>query len=314
MAHVRTKRRLIRRTVGPIGVGACVWVVWPAQSLGRALVRFIQADPGAGEVTVEVGQGAATQRLAAVAFAQVSDWRGLRSGRFRWSLVSGDKLFAHGTATVGGGAYDVVLLTAQPLRVSIGVYRARGGRPGGSLIRVIHAAPELGAPRLRLGSALLAPELAYAHATGYVQAAPGTHALLALEAGSRAPLVPGDEIRLTGDRAYTAILVGSRGRRLRWVTVTDRGAPLTRAARRARGPAAHGPAGPGPAASGTLTVHPGDSLWTIAAQRLGPQASQQQIWAEVVAIWRLNAHRLGTGDPNLIFPGQRVELPAPVDG
>jgi nucleoid-associated protein YgaU len=59
-----------------------------------------------------------------------------------------------------------------------------------------------------------------------------------------------------------------------------------------------------------VTVHPGDSLWTIAANRLGPGASQQQIWSEVVAIWRLNAARLGTGDPNLIFPGQRVELPA----
>jgi len=313
------KRLAARRTIGSVGLAMCVWLVWPAQSLGRALIRFIQALPGVGNVTVEVGSGAKPARLGSIGFAQVTGWHGLRAGRFRWSLVSGDKVFAHGTATVGDGAYDVVLLAAQPLQVALGVYRAQAGRPGASLIRVIHAAPELGSPELRLGSQLLDPSLRYAAATRYFAEAPGAHALLALDAGEAgaAPLVPGGRLRLTGDRAYSAILVGSRGERLRWVTVTDRGAPLTRAHRHEH-PAGrqgsghgsgHGSGGHGSAAGGSVVVRPGDSLWTIAADHLGARASGDQVWAEVVAIWRLNAARIGTGDPNLIFPGQRLTLP-----
>jgi hypothetical protein len=30
---------------------------------------------------------------------------------------------------------------------------------------------------------------------------------------------------------------------------------------------------------------------------------------KLVAIWNMNAGRIGTGDPNLIFPGTRLRLP-----
>ncbi|MBM7515866.1 LysM peptidoglycan-binding domain-containing protein [Nocardioides nitrophenolicus] len=57
-----------------------------------------------------------------------------------------------------------------------------------------------------------------------------------------------------------------------------------------------------------VTVRPGDSLWTIAARRLGPDASR----AEVTSYWQrvraLNADALGP-DPDLIRPGQTVRLP-----
>ena len=63
-------------------------------------------------------------------------------------------------------------------------------------------------------------------------------------------------------------------------------------------------------ASRWVTVRPGDSLWKIARERLGGNASNAAVWNEVVAIWNANASRSGTGDPNLIFPGQRLRLPA----
>ena len=57
-------------------------------------------------------------------------------------------------------------------------------------------------------------------------------------------------------------------------------------------------------------VRPGESLWSIAAARLGPGASNAEIARELARIWSLNAAAIGTGDPDLILPGQTLRLPA----
>jgi len=56
-------------------------------------------------------------------------------------------------------------------------------------------------------------------------------------------------------------------------------------------------------------VRPNDSLWTIAQLMLGERASDAQVARLVDRIWRLNAKRIGTGDPSLIMSGQRLLLP-----
>jgi hypothetical protein len=56
-------------------------------------------------------------------------------------------------------------------------------------------------------------------------------------------------------------------------------------------------------------VRPGDSLWSIARSLVGPSASNTEVETKLVKVWDMNAHRIGTGDPNLIFPGQRLLLP-----
>lgn len=58
-----------------------------------------------------------------------------------------------------------------------------------------------------------------------------------------------------------------------------------------------------------VVVRPGDSLWSIAADLLGPGADD----AEVTAAWhRLHAaNRARVGDPDLIRPGQRLLVPEP---
>ncbi len=59
-----------------------------------------------------------------------------------------------------------------------------------------------------------------------------------------------------------------------------------------------------------VVVHRGDSLWSIAARHLGPDASA----AEVDRSWRewfsLNRDRIGA-DPHLILPGQVLRAPGP---
>jgi nucleoid-associated protein YgaU len=62
--------------------------------------------------------------------------------------------------------------------------------------------------------------------------------------------------------------------------------------------------------SDPVRVRPGDSLWLLAAQRLGPHASDAQIAAEWPRWYAANRVVVGP-DPDLIVPGQVLHVPAP---
>jgi hypothetical protein len=62
----------------------------------------------------------------------------------------------------------------------------------------------------------------------------------------------------------------------------------------------------------SAVVRPGDSLWSISSERLGPNATPRQIANTVERIYALNRDRIGA-DPDLIFAGQSLLLP-PVAG
>lgn len=106
---------------------------------------------------------------------------------------------------------------------------------------------------------------------------------------------------LTGD-AYSAFVLGTRGEMIKVVTLMDRGAPLVR--RVSDRVAQSG------VPAGRVVVERGDSLWTIARRVLGRDASDEAVWQEVVSIWDRNESRIGTGDPNLIFAGTVLDVPA----
>jgi nucleoid-associated protein YgaU len=60
----------------------------------------------------------------------------------------------------------------------------------------------------------------------------------------------------------------------------------------------------------SVIVRRGDHLWKISARRLGPDADDDHIapyWRQVIDV---NTPRLRSGDPDLIYPGEVVELPA----
>ncbi|MFC7493834.1 MULTISPECIES: LysM peptidoglycan-binding domain-containing protein [unclassified Nocardioides] len=66
-----------------------------------------------------------------------------------------------------------------------------------------------------------------------------------------------------------------------------------------------GAAKPSPA---VVTVGAGDSLWAIAAERLGPGASGAEVDAEWRRVYALNRTEVGP-DPDLIHPAQRLRMP-----
>jgi len=58
----------------------------------------------------------------------------------------------------------------------------------------------------------------------------------------------------------------------------------------------------------TYTVRSGDSLWRIADRHLEPHATAAATAREVSRLWQINHQRIRTGDPDLIFPGQRLRM------
>jgi hypothetical protein len=293
-----------KRSLAPFLLTVCVWLVWPAQSFAKAVVRFVHGVPGVGQATVNVNDGTGGQDVGTIGFAQSTAWHGIRSGRFRWTLKGGGKQLASGSATVGNGAYDIVILERQ-MKVWLGIYKASGGKPGTSLVRVIHGAPELGSPELTVDGKEAVKSLAYLQATPYVSLPAGTHTLGAMRPGDSTPVVGGVHMSVAAGKAYSAIVLGTRGERVRVVSLTDRGAPLTRKGTPKATPVStHATGSPG-----TVVIRAGDSLWAIAQRIVGPSASNAAVEKELVSIWNLNAGRIGTGDPNLIFPGTHLRLP-----
>jgi hypothetical protein len=74
---------------------------------------------------------------------------------------------------------------------------------------------------------------------------------------------------------------------------------------------------PAPAAGATHTVTGGEHLWSIAAARVAGATGKPPVDlspADIAPYWlrvvELNRHRLRSGNPNLVFPGEVVELPS----
>jgi hypothetical protein len=68
---------------------------------------------------------------------------------------------------------------------------------------------------------------------------------------------------------------------------------------------------PAPSTTRLLVVEPGNSLWSISEEHIGPGATPEQISYEVERTFELNRERIGE-DPNLIFPGQELVLVPPM--
>ena len=90
-------------------------------------------------------------------------------------------------------------------------------------------------------------------------------------------------------------------------------APPTAAAARAARPEPPAPAPaeatlPATSADSTVVVQRGDSLWSLAEDRLGPQATDAQVAQAWPAWWQANRELIGD-DPDLLLPGTPLTPP-----
>ncbi|WP_380170592.1 LysM peptidoglycan-binding domain-containing protein [Kineococcus sp. DHX-1] len=60
--------------------------------------------------------------------------------------------------------------------------------------------------------------------------------------------------------------------------------------------------------AGEVVVLRGDSLWSLAERRLGPDATRGQVLAEQERLYAANAYVIGD-DPDRLLPGQVLRLP-----
>jgi hypothetical protein len=290
------RSKVMRRGIAPVVVGLSVGLVMPAQGFAKAVVRFVHGVPGVGKATVKVDQDGKSTTIGSIGFGQATRWRSIRSGGFHWSLSGGGKTLASGSATVSNAAYDIVVLE-QKSKVKLGIYKASGGKAGTSRVRVIHGAPEFGAPELTVDGKEAVKRLAYTQATPYLSLPAGPHTFAAVKPGTKDALISAKATMQAG-KSYSAIVLGTRGERVRVLMLVDRGVSLD-----------HGSAvaGGGPSRS-AFVVAPGDSLWSIARQLVGSRASDTAVENKLVEIWDANRKAIGTGDPNLIFPGTQLHV------
>jgi nucleoid-associated protein YgaU len=65
----------------------------------------------------------------------------------------------------------------------------------------------------------------------------------------------------------------------------------------------------------SVIVQPGDHLWGLSEKSLfarwGRQPSEFEVWPYWRTVISTNRDHLRSGDPDLIFPGEEVLLPAP---
>jgi LysM repeat protein len=67
-----------------------------------------------------------------------------------------------------------------------------------------------------------------------------------------------------------------------------------------------------PAATHIYVVQPGDTLWDLAARYLGNPLRYQELFAMNRGLSQADGHTLV--DPNLIYPGMKLQFPADATG
>jgi hypothetical protein len=217
-----------------------------ASALATAKVRLVNARPGGHAVSLKIIEGTAVPpTFGDAAYGQVTPYVRIPPGRAQIG-ISGLRSSAEGGAEAqtsqlleDGRSYTAVALALGPKKFQIKVYRDGHASGGKARLRVIHAAPELGSPNVRLGQRTIAEKLAFKEATPYLAISPGAYALSVVRPGSSSAIFT-KQVALSAGVATTAIVTGSGGAPAQVITATDdtktpTGAPETGLGGLARG-------------------------------------------------------------------------------
>ena len=217
-AHIRNKL-----SIGLL-LASLMLVTGPAaQALASAQVRLINArggSPVALQVTVK---GSKTSAGSALGYAQVGALANVPAGNAQFSV--GGKSVTKRLAD--GKSYTVVALPKN----SIEVLRNGSGAAGQARVRVVHAAPELGMPDVKLGQKTVAQAVKFRSATAYLTVDPGAYPLAVTKPNGGATLFR-TQLSLAAGTATTVVVAGGGGNPERLVvtndaTMTPNGAPHT---------------------------------------------------------------------------------------
>jgi hypothetical protein len=215
------------RFVIGLSLAIVMLVIGPAASaLATAKVRLVNARPGSDAVSLKVVQGsAAPPTFGDAAYGQVTPYVKVPAGSAQIT-ISGLSSSTGGPEAQtteqleDGKSYTAVALALGSKAFQIEVYRDGHARGGKARLRVIHAAPELGSPNVRLGERTIAEKLSFKDATPYISVAPGSYALSVVRPGSTSAVFT-KQVSVSAGAATTAILAGSGGAPAMVITATD---------------------------------------------------------------------------------------------
>ena len=271
----------------------------PASAHADAQVRFLNACPGDGAGSLDIIRGARTVETKDAAFGRLTGYVSAPAGRarLRHGEQGGNALRLN--AVFEDGRSYTVAAVGDPGREVLRVFGERPGRGEDALVRVVHLSPELGAPDLQVDGTTVRKAFPYLDQTSYTPLQPGKHTLSAMNPRQHSTLLSAD-VKLQRGTSSTAYVLGGSGEATRALLTRDASASSSAHGSRSttrprRGSAVH-------------VVRSGENLWSIAQRSLGSQASETQVWDEVQHLWRLNADRIPSGDPDLILPGLRLRV------
>jgi hypothetical protein len=207
-------------------------LVGPAASaFGDAEVRFVQTVPAPGTLELHATTGGISERIGhPLTFGQVGSYEDVPAGNVTFELLEpqGKPITEAREELRNRGHYTVVALQNKQLIV-LQDGRAEGGT---SRMRVVNAAPELGAVDVKLGDQTIANGLDYGDVSDYKGTGPGAFALSVMNPEDGSMLATRGAVTLTAGTSSTAFVVGTAGEPIDLVVAGDRaaaprGAPQT---------------------------------------------------------------------------------------
>src|SRR3954447_5858870 len=216
-----------RRHIGPqVTIGLCLALLMlvggpAASAFGFAKVRLVNARPGSQSVGLKVVvSGAAPPQVGPATYGQVTPYVKVSPGSAQIALTGGGSANQLSQTLTDGGNYTAVALAKGSKHYILKLYRDGHARKGTARLRVIHAAPELGSPDVKLGQRTVAEKLPYADPTPYIAEPPGTYDLAVVKPGGSMPIFH-SQVSLSAGVATTTILAGSGGAPEKVITATD---------------------------------------------------------------------------------------------
>jgi hypothetical protein len=231
--------RQTRLFLGVTLVATILMAVPAASALGSTQIRLIDARGGSDPVRLSVSVGV-EQSSAEATFAKAADFILVPAGDAELAVTSGSAKPARLRKTLADGAsYTVVAIPQGSGGLTAKLVRNGSGAAGQAKLRIVHAAPELGSPDVRLGKRTIAQSVKFGAATGYLTVDPGSFAL-AIAKPDAGAVIEKKPISLSAGTATTVVVAGSGGFPTRLVeandsTVTPLGAPHTGLGGLARG-------------------------------------------------------------------------------
>src|SRR4051794_30895887 len=146
-----------------------------AEASGSAEVRFVHAVPGAGKAELVVKGGSPIG--GPIAFGQVTQYSTVPAGSHEVVLQSGSKALASAQVDFANGQRYSGGALAKGKGGQVRPYTDGGATDGRARLRLVHAAPELGSPDVRLGKQTVAEGVKFTEATPYLTVSPGTYTL-----------------------------------------------------------------------------------------------------------------------------------------